>query len=115
MKLNRLLTAACLLSALTLSACTHFSGQVVDDRTHKPIPTAVIAVGRPDGLGSFEKHRVDKDGKFDIQIISSDESYIYVWDDAGDPRMTLQHIDRNLLRTNTVIRMQPSPDAILSR
>lgn len=115
MKLNRMLAVACLLSGLTLSACTHISGQVIDDRTKKPVPTAVLAVGRPDGLGSFEKYPVDKDGKFDFQIFSSDDPYVYVWDGATDPRATIQHLDRNSLRTNMVVRMQPSPDAILNR
>lgn len=115
MKLNRLLAVACLLSGLTLSACTQISGVVIDDRTKKPVPTAVFSVGRPDGLGSFAKYPVDKEGKFDFQIFMGDENYIYVWDDKSDPRLTLQHIDRNELRKNMVVRMQPSPGAILSR
>ena len=115
MKLTRVVAMSCLLASFALSACTHLSGQVIDDRTKKPVPTAVLSVGRPDGLGSFEKYPVDKDGKFDFKIFSSDDPYVYVWDSAGDPRATLQKLDRNSLRTNMVIRMQPSPDAILNR
>lgn len=115
MSFKRTLPIFVLLASSMVAACTHISGQVIDDRTKKPVPTAVLSVGRPDGLGSFEKYPVDKDGKFDFQIFSSDDPYVYVWDGSGDPRSTIQHIDKNSLRTNMVIRMQPSPDAILSR
>ncbi len=115
MKIQHTLLVLSILSALALSACTHVSGVVLDPRSKKPVPTAVFSIGRPDGLGVFDKFKCDKDGKFDFSISPTDEPYIYVWDSAGDPGMTMQHIDRDQLRTNMTVYMQPSPSAILGQ
>jgi len=115
MKLNQVMIMSCLLAGLTLSACTHLSGVVLDERNKRPVPSAVFSIGRPTGLGSFQTFNVDKDGKFDFYISPTDDPYVYVYDGKGDPNQTIQHIDRTQLRENMTVYMIPSPNAILER
>jgi hypothetical protein len=95
-----------------LPACTHLSG-VVEQAPGRPLTTAVFSVGRPDGVGMYEQHHVDSQGRFDFSIISSDEQHLYLYDSAGDPRATMRRIEPVEMRKGMHIMMRgftPSDD-----
>lgn len=105
-----------ILAAITLAAsqgCASVAGVVVDPRG-KPHPTAAFSVGRPDGLGSYANHRVNKEGRFKFSILGSDENYLWVYDSESEPMATARRIDRTEISDHMRIvlpRIQNSQDA----
>jgi hypothetical protein len=85
--------------------CSHIAGVVVDER-QRPLPTAVFSIGRPDGLATYGTHKVDSRGRFDFQLSAVDETNLYVYDGAGDPMSTLQHVDRNQISNHMKIELK---------
>src|SRR5690349_17366967 len=90
---------------ILLPACTHISG-VVEQSPGRPLPSAVISVGRPDGVAVFEKHPVDSRGHFDFYLMPTDESAVYVYDSGGDPRLTLRRLEEIELRQGMHIMLR---------
>jgi hypothetical protein len=90
-----------------LPACTHISG-VVEQAPGQPLQSAVISVGRPDGIAVYSKHQVDSRGRFDIQLAPTDETNVYVYDGAGDPRMTMRRLEPIELKKNMRIMVRPA-------
>lgn len=88
-----------------LQGCTHVKGIVTDEVTHRPVPSAIFSIGRPDGIAVYATHHVDGNGKFDFSVFSLDESNVYVYDGAGDPRMTMQHLDRTALNADMHVKL----------
>jgi len=84
---------------LLFAACTHLQG-VVEQAPGRPMPTAVFSVGRPDGIAVYEQHRADNRGRFDFYILPIDETNLYLYDGAADPRLTLRRIDRSEMSTH---------------
>lgn len=94
MSYRRMIAAAALVGLLGLAGCTvHVKGVVLDEM-HRPITDAVVMVGYPAGVGTFERHAVDPAGKFDFWIPATDENHLYVWDGKGDPLIAARKIDR---------------------
>ena len=95
---------------LALAACTHVKGQVLEDRTNRPVTAAELTVGRPDGLGTFERIKVDAKGKFDFHISPTDENFLFVWDGKGDPLLAVRKIDRSEISDHMVIYLPQGRD-----
>jgi len=93
--LRRIIPCTLLLVGVTAMAagCTHLKGVVLEDRTELPVKTAVFTVGLPGGVGVFEKHAVDDEGRFDFYISPTDESHLYLSDGKGDPVLDLRRVD----------------------
>lgn len=91
------------LALLAAGACTHVKGVVLEDRTRRPVQEAEFTVGRPDGLGVFARHKVDKEGKFNFYISPTDEDFLFVWDGKGDPLLDVRKIDRNEISDHMTI------------
>jgi hypothetical protein len=87
--------AATLLIALSAlaPACMHVAG-IVEEYPGRPSTSAVLAVGRPGGIGVSTTHRVDSKGKFDFYMSAVDENDLYVYDSHGDPQHTMRRVDR---------------------
>jgi hypothetical protein len=90
-----------------LPACTHLSG-VVEQSPGRPLTTAVFTVGRPDGVGEYARYPVDSRGHFDFSIFLTDEQHLYLFDNAGDPRMTMRRIEPIEMRKDMHIMMRPA-------
>ena len=67
---------------------------VLNNRTGEPLRTAVIAVGRPGGVGTYGRHPVDDSGQFGFILFMKDDNNVYVFDSAGPPEMTVQKLPR---------------------
>ena len=81
-----------ILGALGIAGCMHVHGVVLNDRSGEPLRTAVIAVGRPGGIGVYGRHPVDDSGRFSFILYPKDDNNIYVFDSAGPPELTLQKL-----------------------
>jgi hypothetical protein len=90
---------------LALAACTHVKGQVLEDRTLRPVTDAELTVGHPDGLGAFQRVRVDAKGKFDFYISPTDQDFLYVWDGKGDVLTAARRIERGDISDHMTIYM----------
>jgi len=90
-----------------VAGCTHVSG-VVEQAPGVPLTTAVLSAGRPDGIAVYATYHVDSRGRFDIHLFPTDESALYVYDGAADPRLTLRRIDERDLRPDMKIMMRPA-------
>ena len=84
---------------LLFAACTHLQG-VVEQAPGRPSSTAIFSVGRPDGIAVFDQHRVNVRGHFDFYVLPIDESNLYLYDGAADPRLTLRRIDASEMSTH---------------
>jgi hypothetical protein len=108
------LSVAIFVAMAAVGGCSHIAGVVVDER-QRPVTTAVLSVGRPDAIAVYETHKVNAQGRFDFQLSGIDETNLYAYDGAGDPRMTLRHIDPSELGTHMRImlpRAAPADDVM---
>jgi hypothetical protein len=95
---------------LALTACTHVHGTVTDMRD-RPLTTAKLSIGRPDGVGTFATYPVNDRGEFDFHISPTDENALYVYDSSGNPALTMRRLDRSDISEKMRIKMRPaSPD-----
>jgi hypothetical protein len=94
-----------------LPACTHVAG-IVEQGPGQPMSTAVLSVGRPGGIGVSTPHKVDPRGHFDFYLAPTDESDLYLYDGAGDPKLTLQHIDEREIGTHMQLQLRPASGAM---
>ena len=99
-----------LLPALLATGCAHLKGVVVDEGGARPVPTAVLTVGRPDGIGVFESHKVDQYGKFDFKISTLDVHDVYVYDSATGPAASI-HLAESEFGEKMKIRLPRVPKA----
>lgn len=100
------------LLALLLAACTHVKGTVTDLR-NRPLASAKLSIGRPDGVGAYAIHSVNERGEFDFHMLPVDDNALYVYDGSGNPSLTMRRIDRSELSSNMTLRIQPlSPDML---
>ena len=93
---------------LTLSACTHVRGVVVDERTNEGLSTAILSIGRPDGIAIYWQYPVDSKGHFDFYISPVDESNLWLYDSNGDPRVTMIRIDRTQINEHMKLSLRPA-------
>ena len=96
------------LAALCLCGCIHLKGTVIDDASGKPLRTAVLTIGRPNGIAVYASHGVDQNGAFDFQIASIDETNVYVYDSATDPEAAV-HLEKAQLGEKMRIRLRALP------
>jgi hypothetical protein len=90
-----------------VGGCTHVSG-MVEQAPGVPLRTAVLSAGRPDGIAVYATYHVNSQGRFDFDLFPTDESALYVYDGAADPRLTLRRIDERDIRPNMKIMMRPA-------
>jgi len=81
-----------LLPILLLAACTHVKGVVLQDPSQRPMTTAIISIGRPNGIAVYDQHKVDDHGRFDFYVGPTDEENLYIFDGASRPEMTMRRI-----------------------
>ena len=79
---------------MAATGCMHLKG-VVEEAPGRPATTAVLSVGRPGSVSGAFEHRVDDKGRFDFWIFTVDEHRVYLFDQAGDPQITLRRVDRS--------------------
>ena len=92
------------LAIAALTGCSHLKGVVVDEVSGRPVRTAVLTVGRPDGIAVLETHPVDSTGKFDFSISSLDVHQVYVYDGAASPEAAL-HLTSSQLNEKMQIKL----------
>jgi len=103
MRLNGLLMG---LLVVALGGCTHIKGVVIEDPSGRPMRTAVLSVGKPGGIAAIETHPVDEKGRFDISLLPSDLSNVYLYDGATDPQLTLRHVDEQQFSDHMQLHMR---------
>jgi hypothetical protein len=96
-------------AVVCLGGCTHLKGVVVEEATGRPVRTAVLTVGRPNGIAVFERHPVDAHGAFDFSILPIDETNVYIYDSSADPELTTEHLDPGQLSDKMRLTMGPPP------
>jgi len=96
-----------LTTLLLFSGCTHLKGVVVHDPSGQPASSAVLTIGRPDGIAVFDSHSVNERGEFDFLISSMDATNVFFYDSATDPVLTTQHVDRNMLGEKMKLHLGP--------
>ena len=102
--MKRVLLALPLLT-LALTACTHVKGVILEDRTNRPVTDAALTIGRPDGIGVYQRIHVDKNARFDFYISPTDEDFLFVWDGKGDPLISVRKIDRGEISDHMTIKL----------
>ena len=107
MQFNRIFSMAALVMAL--SACTHLKGVVLEEPSQRPVRTAMLTVGRPNGISVFEQHAVNSNGEFDFQIMPVDENNVYIYDTAAGAELTARKIDRSEMNDHMKLHMRPLP------
>jgi hypothetical protein len=100
--------AVSLVAAIALCGCTHLKGVVVDAASGRPARTAVLSVGRPDGIAIYAVHPVDSNGKFDFQLGPTDEDNLYLYDSTA-PALTERKIDRTEFGQNMKLKLDAPP------
>ena len=93
------------LMALT-GGCMHLRG-VVEEAPGRPSTTAILSVGRPEGVAVYSTHRVDAKGQFDFSMSMIDENNLYIYDGRGDPSSTLRRVDRSEMGLNMKLLVPP--------
>ena len=91
------------------ASCMHVKGVVLEERTQGPMRTAVITVGRPNGIAVYDSHQVDKNGAFDFYVLPTDEDNLYLYDGAGMPELTMERIDRMRVGDKMKLYLRPAP------
>jgi len=81
-----------LLCAAALAGCTHIKGIVLEDPTERPARTAVLSIGRPNGIAVFDSHRVSPNGTFDFYIGPTDENNLFLYDGSASPDLTMRRV-----------------------
>jgi hypothetical protein len=97
-----------MLFGLAAGGCAHLKGVVVDEAGGRPIPTAVLTLGRPDGIGVLESHNVDERGRFDFRISTLDLNKVYVYDSAAGPEASI-HLRESELGEKMRVRLPRAP------
>ena len=69
--------------------------------------SAVLAVGRPGGVGICTTHRVDAKGQFDFTMSATEENNLYVYDGRGDPVTTLRRVNRGDINDHMKLLVPP--------
>jgi hypothetical protein len=89
-----------------MSGCTHVAGEVtrMDGR---PLVTAVFSIGRPADIANYGTHTVDAKGHFDFYIGPADDTNLFLYDGAGDPKLTIRQVDREEINGHMHLRMTP--------
>jgi hypothetical protein len=102
-------SAGMFVSLLCASSCIHVKGVVLEERTEHPLRTAVVSVGRPNGIAVLDSHPVNSSGSFDFYILPTDDGELYVYDGAASPELTMEHIDQSQVSTKMKLRLNPAP------
>jgi hypothetical protein len=97
---------ACLTFLTLMSACTHVAG-VVTRMDGRPLTTAVFSIGRPSDIASYGTHHVDANGHFDFFIGPADDTNLFLYDGAGDPKLSIRQVDREDISGHMHLRMVP--------
>src|SRR3954468_24992509 len=97
-----------LLCVLATAGCAHLKGVVVDEVGNKPVRTAVLTLGRPDGIGVLESHNVDQNGAFDFRISTLDLNKVYVYDSVAGPEASI-HLRESELSEKMRVRLPRAP------
>src|SRR4051812_32529452 len=84
-----------LVSTAILPGCIHLKGDVLTDPTNRPLTTAKLSIGRPDGIGVFATYDVNRQGQFDFYISPTDLNAVYVYDSTAMPELTMRRLDRS--------------------
>ena len=92
-----------------LAGCMRVKGVVLEASGNRPVKTAVLTVGRPDGLAVYSLHKVDANGAFDFRISTVDIHNVYVYDGAAPPELTVQHLTESQLGENMQVRLAKPP------
>ena len=96
-----------LVGVLMVAGCAHVKGVAVDEISGKPLRTAAFTVGRPDGIAVYERHGVDANGVFDFYLSPTDANFLYVYDSAGAPAMTMERVDSQQISESMKLRVRP--------
>lgn len=104
--MRNLVTTALFLTAAGLAGCMHVKGVVLEDPSNKPLKTAILSVGRPDGIAVFAKYHVDQNGRFDFYIGPGDEADVYVYDGANDPDLSMRQIEPRELNEKMTLHIR---------
>ena len=107
--MSKALYALPLLFVASLTGCMQIKGVVVNEVTGRPIPSAVVSIGRPDGPVIYNQHRVNGDGEFDFKIALLDTTNIWVFDSAAAPSLTMLRVPEEQLGTKMKVRLRPPP------
>ncbi len=106
-----IMTAACVVWVVVMGGCIHVAGVVVK-MDGKPLPTAVLSIGRPTDIANYGIHKVDAAGRFDFYIGPTDETNLFVYDGAGQPAASIRQVPSDEVGGNMRIKMVPViPDA----
>jgi hypothetical protein len=98
-----------LLLPVALAGCMRVKGVVLEATGNRPVKTAVLTVGRPDGIAVYSSHKVDANGAFDFRISTVDVHNVYVYDGAAAPELTVQHLTESQLGDDMKIRLAKPP------
>jgi hypothetical protein len=94
----------------TMIGCTHLKGIVYEDRPGtgggRPMRSAMLSIGRPDGIAVYGTHSVDTEGRFDFYIGPTDLDNIFIYDGAADPTLTMHRLEPTQLSDHMVLRLR---------
>jgi hypothetical protein len=107
-----------ILTAALLAGCVRLKGVVQEEGSGRPVRTAVLTVGRPDGIGVLESHPVNQQGEFDFKISTADVHKVYVYDSAGSPEAAL-HLTESQLSDHMKLKLprarRGEPEMVIPR
>jgi hypothetical protein len=86
-------------------------GVVLERRTNRPAPYAVISIGNPKSAYNVATIPVGPDGRFDFMISGIDQSRVFLWNGQHGSKMLFTRIDRAHMRSEMVLYM-PEPTMV---
>jgi hypothetical protein len=106
----RQLKCAALFLCLAATGCMHLKGVVLEDLPGtggtRPMRSAALSIGRPNGLAVYGTYHVDDQGRFDFFIGPTDYNEIFLYDAAADPELTMHRLDQSQLNDHMVLHLR---------